>query len=132
MNTKLKKINRIMQFRLTDGYELICEVTEQTSDHILKIRNAFTVERISDGTQNYYALRSWMLQQVEEDDNIQFLNTNQIIASAMPFSALLKQYYDTINFVFEENQRLDFSGFSDSDVKNILKYNVNSSMHTVH
>jgi len=83
-----------IQFRLSNGDELICQVVEEPGeeDANLVIRNAMAVYKVetSDGTR-YHTFRPWMASQIS-DTYFQLLNYSHIIGEAKPDPILLEQY----------------------------------------
>ena len=87
-----------IQFRLSNGDELICQVVEEPGDDDanLVIRNAMMVYKVetSDGTR-YHTFRPWMASQIS-DTYFQLLNYSHIIGEAKPDPVLLEQYYKAL------------------------------------
>lgn len=84
----------IIQFKLTSGDEIICEVLQEPEgeDPNLVVRNAMKIYTFEnpEGTR-FYSFRPWMTYQ-DSKECMQLLNYAHIVGEAKPAEALVIQY----------------------------------------
>lgn len=84
----------IIQFKLTSGDEIICEVLQEPEgeDPNLVVRNAMKIYMFEnpEGTR-FYSFRPWMTYQ-DSKEYMQLLNYAHIVGEAKPAEALVIQY----------------------------------------
>lgn len=85
----------VIQFKLSNNDELICEVVEEPGeeDVNLIVRNALQIITYDDPGEGIrmYSFRPWMIYQ-DQESFLQLLNMNHIIGEAKPSDMLLAQY----------------------------------------
>lgn len=95
---------QLIHFKTTSGEELIAKlvfVDDETQSYFVK--DVLVVDRIQINDQSVFTLRSWMLNQFENNDEssetklIQIL-PGQIMAFAIPNQKIVEQYESTINY----------------------------------
>lgn len=95
---------QLIHFKTTSGEELIAKlvfVDDETQSYFVK--DVLVVDRIQINEQSVFTLRSWMLNQFENNDEssetklIQIL-PGQIMAFAIPNQKIVEQYESTINY----------------------------------
>ena len=89
----------LIQFKLTNGEELVCEVVQEPDDDDINlvIRNALKIITLEDretGTR-IYSFRPWMVYQ-DYPDLLQLLNINHILGEAKPNKVLATQFYQAL------------------------------------
>ena len=85
----------VIQFKLTNNDELICEVIEEPGEEEINliVRNALQIITYDDPEKGVrmYSFRPWMIYQ-DQESFLQLLNMNHIIGEAKPSDMLLAQY----------------------------------------
>ena len=83
-----------IQFKLSTGDEIICQVVEDPGEDDVNIvvRNALTVYKVESAEgMRYYTFRPWMTYQIVEG-YYQLINFTHIVGEAKPDPLLLEQY----------------------------------------
>lgn len=90
-------MSELRQFKLTNGDEIICEVVEWDSDEIsdVIVRNAMSIVSFEAQGDKYYTFRPWMVFQMDSEF-FQSLNSNHIVAGALPAVSIVEQYTKAI------------------------------------
>tara|TARA_R110000796_G_scaffold43451_4_gene106829 strand:+ start:1000 stop:1425 length:426 start_codon:yes stop_codon:yes gene_type:complete len=87
-----------IQFRLSNGDELICQVVEEPEEDETNviIRNAMMIHKVetTEGSR-YHTFRPWMAGQIS-DQYFQMLNYTHIVGEAKPEILLLEQYHKAL------------------------------------
>jgi len=96
--------DQLVHFKTTSGEELIAKLVcfdDETQSYFVK--DVLVVDRIQINEQSVFTLRSWMLNQFENNDEtpetklIQIL-PGQIMAFAIPNQKIVEQYESTMNY----------------------------------
>ena len=123
------KNDRIRQFRLTSGAEVLCEVLqwddENTSEVV--VRHIYEIDKydhIQKGVR-IYSIKPYLSFQYGEEQ-VSSLNSDQIIITALPSAEIIEQYKVSIlNNAQEDQERVEDEELNDllSDrVEKIKKY----------
>lgn len=92
-------MDNYLQFKLTNGDEIIAEVVEEPDDDgvNLVVRKAMQIYPIesSDTGYRYYAFKPWMIYQIRTGF-VQLLNYTHIIGEAKPDLELLSEYHKAL------------------------------------
>ena len=95
----------LIQFKLTTGEEIICEILEWNDEEtdLIVVRHAVEIQYIVKDSYRMCTMRPWMLQQVQ-NDFFQTLSANHIVADAKPAMETEANWQETVDFFLNANQ----------------------------
>ena len=89
------KIDRVRQFKLVTGDEIVCEVIEWDDDENIElvVQKIYKIETFDNPAEQtrYYALKPYMSFQLE-DGMYQTINSAHVCVSALPSHWMIDQY----------------------------------------
>ena len=89
----------ILQLKLVNGEEVMCEVVAEPEDEDvnLVVRNSMKIVQIEDNKAGFrmYSFRPWMIYQ-DNPDMYQLININHICGEAKPHKMLVAQFYNAL------------------------------------
>lgn len=86
-----------MQFKLTSGEEILCQVLEDDEDDVnIVVRQTMEIIAAENFSgMRFYTFRPWMTYQVNSE-YMQLVNTSHIVGEAKPDKLLLQQYLKVV------------------------------------
>ena len=133
-----------IQFKLTNGDEILCEVIQEPIDDEINliVRNAMkiiTIDRHEEGYR-FYSFRPWMVYQ-DREDHLQLINYTHIVGEAKPH----KQLYDQYKLAIEQERKLTsgrdgddsteddrqkfYESLEEAELDNVIKFKDKDKLH---
>jgi|TARA_R110002153_G_scaffold197124_1_gene350599 hypothetical protein len=113
-------MNKLKQYKLSSGDEIVCEVVDFTDEGIIA-RKVIQIDTmiLEDGVRAY-VMRPWMLYQ-DGIDQYTIINNDNVAASAMPTQGLIHQYYTTLMTTLETyHDRETHGDITDDELQDLL------------
>jgi hypothetical protein len=88
-------MNKIKQYKLSSGDEVVCEILEDTEEGLLTRRVVQIDTIFLDDDSRAYVMRPWMLYQDGLNQYV-LIRHKSVVASSTPTKSLVHQYYTTL------------------------------------
>lgn len=110
--------NNILQLKLSNGEEILCELIEVPSDenvdedYEIIVRNCLSITKVQvSGDKVFCMLKPWLSFQDMSENNLASLNPQHIIVRCIPCDDIMTQYLNAVDHCEDENT----SGISIND-----------------
>ena len=88
-------MNKLKQFKMSSGDEIVCEVVEYNDNDVIAKKVIQIDSQILDEGTRAYVMRPWMLYQ-DGIEQFTIITKSNILATAIPTDGLIHQYYTTL------------------------------------